>query len=421
MARGQAIAHGELCNRHHCGRVCTFLELGFFRLAVTEVAGALPAEYGSLVLNVSPDFEIFTYALAVSLLAGVFSGLTPAIESARAALASATRAATARSRRLQEILVAGQVALSLLLMIAGGMFIRSSLRSLKLDPGYESKHLLSLDLQFPGSPGSGRTRTEAETLGVPVLRGRVFKANSSLSVVVSESFAKQTWPGRNAVGRQLRLSVSGTSHEVTGAVRDKCGAEFDASESEEIYLPLMGDQLAGRPLLVQTRANSAQAIRWVEQTVAAIDPSVVITTSTLDEMLRRSAPFIVSSLAAVVVSAVGFLGLMLAAMGIYDTVCYLVVLRTREVGIRMALGAQRGNIFALILSDSARPVLAGLVGGTVLAVAMSYLARGLFYELNGIDGVAVAVVSLSFLIIALLAAYPPARRATRIDPMAALS
>ena len=87
----------------------------------------------------------------------------------------------------------------------------------------------------------------------------------------------------------------------------------------------------------------------------------------------------------------------------------------------MALGAQRGNVFALILFDSARPVLAGLAGGVILAVGLSHLARGLFYGLNGIDAVSVAVISLLFLIVALLAAYAPARRATRIDPMVALS
>ncbi len=107
-------------------------------------------------------------------------------------------------------------------------------------------------------------------------------------------------------------------------------------------------------------------------------------------------------------------------MGIYGTVSYIVVLRTREVGIRMAIGAQKRDVLGLILRESARPVFAGLVAGVLLAVGASYLARGLLYGLNGVDGVSLAGVSLLFMAIALLASYPPARRAMRVDPMVAL-
>ena len=111
---------------------------------------------------------------------------------------------------------------------------------------------------------------------------------------------------------------------------------------------------------------------------------------------------------------------MLALMGIYGTVSYIVVLRTREVGIRMAIGAQKRDVLGLILRESARPVLAGLIAGILLAAGASYLARGLLYGLNGVDSISFAGVSFLFLTIALLASYPPARRATRVDPMVAL-
>jgi ABC-type antimicrobial peptide transport system permease subunit len=137
-------------------------------------------------------------------------------------------------------------------------------------------------------------------------------------------------------------------------------------------------------------------------------------------MLRRTAPFITSSLAAAVASTIGLLGLLLASMGIYGTVSYIVVLRTREVGIRMAVGAQKSNILGLILRESVRPVLAGLLVGMVLAVGASYLLRGVLYGLNTVDGIAYPGVSLLFLAIALLAAYPPSRRALSVDPMVAL-
>ncbi len=113
-------------------------------------------------------------------------------------------------------------------------------------------------------------------------------------------------------------------------------------------------------------------------------------------------------------------GLFLALMGSYGTVTYIVVLRTREVGIRMAIGAQKRDILRLILSESVRPILSGLIAGSLLAVGASYGARGLLYGLNDIDWISLAVDSLVFLIIGLLASYAPARRATRVDPQIAL-
>jgi ABC-type antimicrobial peptide transport system permease subunit len=153
---------------------------------------------------------------------------------------------------------------------------------------------------------------------------------------------------------------------------------------------------------------------------SSIDPDLVASSSTLQEMLRGSPPFIVSSLAAAFASTVGLLGLLLASMGIYGTVSYIVVLRTREVGIRMAIGAQKSDILGLILRESTRPVLAGLLVGMFLAVGASYLLRGVLYGLPTIDGISLIGVSLLFLVMAVLAAYPPSRRALRVDPMVAL-
>jgi ABC-type antimicrobial peptide transport system permease subunit len=141
---------------------------------------------------------------------------------------------------------------------------------------------------------------------------------------------------------------------------------------------------------------------------------------TLEEMLRQTESFIASSLSAAIASSVGILGLLLASMGIYGTVSYMVVLRTREVGIRMALGAKRRDVLLLMLRESTQPVIAGLITGMILAVGASHLLRKVLYGLNTIDGVSFGGVALLFLTIALLASWLPSRRAMRVDPMVAL-
>jgi predicted permease len=381
-------------------------------------------------------------------------------------------------------------------MIAGSMAIRSSIKSLEMDPGYESKHVIDLDFQFfetskytagrqlalvrelrtrlaalPGvasvtsarPPGDTRFRTAAnsvdgetsstqsaqliltygyvqanyfQTLGIPLFMGRGFESQAGqpeYSVILSESAAKQLWPGQNPIGRKLRLGAtderfhnrselfaSGPAYQVVGVARDTRGAQFDGSDSKRVYLPLAEDRLQGYSILMRTLSDPAQVMRAIDQVISSIDPNLIATSSTLQEQLRQSGPFIVSSLVAAVASTVGLLGLLLALMGIYGTVGYIVVLRTREVGIRMAIGAQKRDVLGLILRESARPVFAGLIAGILLAVGASYLARGLLYGLNGVDGISFTGVSLLFLAIALLASYPPARRATRVDPMVAL-
>jgi ABC-type antimicrobial peptide transport system permease subunit len=208
---------------------------------------------------------------------------------------------------------------------------------------------------------------------------------------------------------------------VIGVARDIRGVEFDGSDSRQIYLLLPEGGLQDHPFLIRTRSDPAQVIRATDSLVASIDPDLVTTASTLNEMRRQTGPFIASSLAAAIASTLGLLGLLLVSMGIYGTVSYIVVLRTREMGIRIAVGAQKHNIVGLILRESTRPLIAGLLVGILLAAATSYLLRGLLYGLNAVDGFAsFAEVSVLFLAIAILAAWMPTRRATRVDPVVAL-
>jgi predicted permease len=480
------------------GIAALFLTWGMLKVAVTLVAGALPVEYGTLIFDVTPDLGIFAYVFAISLAAGVLFGVVPAIESSRSTLASSSRASTTsvRSRRIQDILVCAQVALSLVLLIAGSLLIRSSIRSLTMDPGYDTAHVIDLDFRFPEAakytdgrkeavtralrarlsslpgvtavttarpPDDNRYRTPAVSLGgeqssvrsvrtmlhysyvqanyfemlsIPLLLGHGFQLHAGQaerSVILSQSAAAQLWPGQNPIGRSLRLGTTdershnwseliadGPAYEVVGVVRDTRGVEFDGSDSKQAYLLLADAALPSHPLLIRTASDTAAINRAIDPLIASIDPDLLGTTSTLEDMRRQSAPFIVSSLSAGVASTVGLLGLFLALMGIHGTVSYIVVLRTREVGIRMAIGAKKRDILGLILRESTRPVLAGLIVGMLLAVGAGYVLRRLLFGLNPVDSVSFIGVSLLFLAIALLAAYAPSRRALRVNPMVAL-
>ena len=490
------------------GAAAILFAWAFLQLLLTAVAEALPAGNGTLVFHVTPDLGIFAYALAISLVAGILFGLAPALESSRSALSASSRASTSpvRSRRLQDFFLVAQVSLSLVLMIAGTMLIHSAVRSFNMDTGYDSKHVVDLDLQFPATskytadhknalvrelragltalpgvavitsaraPDDNFFRTAAaslhadkayadklntekssakslqsilyysyvqpnyfETLRIPISLGRGFRPQSAQperSVIVSESAAKQLWPGENPIGRSLRLGLTdervhnwnelladGPAYQVVGVARDTRGVQFDGSDSKLVYLPLPEGQIQSHPILIRTQSDPAQIIRMIDPIIASIDPDLVATSSTLDQVLRKTGPFIASSLAAIVASTLGLLGLLLASLGIYGTVSYIVVLRTREVGIRMAVGAQKSDVLGLILSESTRPVLLGLLVGMFLAVGASYLLRDVLYGLNTVDGISFVGVSLLFLAIALVAAYPPARRAMRVDPMVAL-
>ena len=138
------------------GIIALFFTWALLKVLVTIAAGAVPAEYGSLVLHITPDIAIFAYVFAISLCAGILFGLAPALESSRSALASSLKAnsegSPLRSRRLRSALIAAQVAGSLVLMIVGNMLIRSAVHTLKMDTGYDSKQTVNLDIQFPDKP-----------------------------------------------------------------------------------------------------------------------------------------------------------------------------------------------------------------------------------------------------------------------------
>jgi predicted permease len=480
------------------GAVALLFTWIFLRASVTLIANVLPIEFGTFVLNVEPDLGIFMYVSAISAIAGLLSGLTPAMESSRSALAPPTKGGTSsvRSRRLQDLLVAIQVAFSVVLLIAGTMSVRSSIKALAIDPGYESDLVTSVELQLPATarctaprklslyreirsrladlpgvtditagrpPGMGYPTAAAafdpdnataqsgqslavqyayvqagyfQAVGLPVLFGRSFRSDAGpeeRSVVISESAARLIWHSENPIGRKVRLGptderlhnlgglvATGVTYEIIGVVRDTRGTRSDGGSSRSVYMVLPEDRFLDYPLLVRTQSDPAPLLKSMTDAISSTDPDAIARLTTMKEMFRTSPAVLTPTIAAGIASTVGVLALLLALMGIYGTVAYIVVLRTREVGIRMAIGAQRRNVLSLILRETLRPVLAGLIAGILLAAGASYALRGLLYGLNGVDPGSSILVSTLFLLIALAASYLPARRAVGIDPIVAL-
>ncbi len=475
---------------------CTWAIL---KTGATLFMQAFPVETGTIVLRVTPDFQVFGYVLAISVFTGLLFGLAPALETSRSALFSAIKGnvgnSPTRNRRVRDLLIASQVAVSLVLMIAGSMLIRSSLHALRMPTGYDAQHVVDLDFRFPEEATYGtdrklalirelRTRIAAvpgvtaitsarapddngiraaaislngekpsatnmqgkvyytwiepnyfRTLGIPLLLGSGFQLQTGQperSVIVSESASRQLWPGRNPIGRSLRLGTDQQFHsksellpdgpiwQVIGVASDTRGVEMDGSDSAQLYLPLPEDRVQDFPILIRTHSDPISVTRAIDPVVSSSAPELVSSTSTLEEMLRQTPPFLGSAFAAAVATTLSLFGLLLAVMGIWGTVSYIVVLRTREIGIRVAVGAQKHDVLGLILRESTRPVMAGLVVGMALAVGVSFLLRGILFGLNTVDSISFIGVSVLFLAISLLASYPPSRRAMRVDPVVAL-
>ena len=470
----------------------------FLKVLAALLSATVPPEYGAVVYNMTPDLGVFAYVFVTSIVAGILFGLAPALESSRSALANALKACTGassrRSRRLRDFLIAAQVSVALPLMIVGSLLIRSSLRVLKEDPGYNLDHVVSVQIRFPlgtkytperkralvqelhrrleALPGvasttsaqppplTGQTATVSfngygssaritqtvvsydcvqanyfQTLGIPRFAGRGFAPQSGqdeASVILSKAAAERLWPGKNPIGLSIHLEAGSRSHnkndiwpdgqtfEVIGIVRNVRGDLLNRSDSVLVYFPLPAIRLADYPLLIRTLTDPQELINSLAPVISTVDPELVAHASTVSEIFRTTAAFTIPSTAAAIAIGVGVIGLLLASMGIYGTVSYVIVLRTREVGIRMALGATKRDVLGLMLVESMRPVFAGLLLGACFAIGASYLLRRILYGLSTVDGVSFAGVSALFLLIALFAAYVPSRRAMRVEPVVAL-
>jgi putative ABC transport system permease protein len=262
-------------------------------------------------------------------------------------------------------------------------------------------------------------------LGIPIVRGRGFtpadaRANAGV-VIVTESTARRFWPDANPIGQTIRREggyAKGELDEVIGVARDAQVSRLSESDATYLYFPTSPREVSTLELLARRAGSVGDLTNDLRAAIRVVDPQLVASVNALDDNLELWRGLSrVAALAAIVLAG---LALTLAAIGAYGVVAYSVSRRTREIGIRVALGATRREITVLVLRQTMRPVLAGALAGMICGAAVSRVLSSLLYGVSPYDPVAFLAVPLVLLTISGVASYVPARRGTRVDPLVAL-
>ena len=435
------------------------------------------------------DLRVLLFTLLISLAAGIAFGIFPAIQLAHLDLNAALRdegrgASMGRSRtKMKSLLVVGQVALSLVLLIAAGLLLRSFGRLLRVDPGFDAQNLLTMNISlsttkyakpeqqiaffddllerlsvqpgvhsaaisaalplstkrvtpvlpegWPEVPLAQRPFVDIEaispqwfqTMRASLLSGRTFTAadNSTAPpvVVANESFARQFWPGQQAVGKKIWIGRRPQPALVIGISADVRNRGLEKDPQVQLYLPYPQLPWSDMNLLVRTDLPPQETIGAVRAQIATIDSAQplteVQTAAELIDSSRAQPRFMMLLLGGFSATA-----LILAIMGIYGVLSYSVAQRRQEFGIRIALGAHREDILRMVMRQGLELVLVGIGMGIGAALMLTKLLGSVLYRTGSRDLATFAVAPLLFLVIAVLASYLPARRATKVDPVETL-
>jgi predicted permease len=463
------------------GAACGFVLAFFATRALSAFQLPIPFPFA---FNLTPDLRVLAFTAALALATGILFGLAPALAATRPDLISAIKQAGPGSRvfrsfGLRNLLVTLQVALSVVLLIGSGLFLRSLQSAASMDLGIRPENVLMLAID-PRANGYSEERmreflrrldqritslagvrsmsavdfmplsfaqagrdfsadgkeTNAdvfsvlprylETIGTPLLRGRDFSPErdmKSRTLIVSQAMARRLFGGQDPIGRTVRsgqsdvfeiIGIAGDSKSVTlGEETKACAYQYLPRDTASVT------GLLGLTILVKTSGNPAGMLRPIQNEIQALDRNLaVFNAGTLTGHVAKA--FMVPRLCAILFGVFGLVGLTLASVGLYGVVSYSVRSRTREIGIRMALGAARPAILRLVLRQAFTLVAAGLAAGLAAAFAVSRFAASLLYGVSATDRVTFLAVPLVLAAAALLAVLVPARRACAVEPMRAL-
>ena len=464
------------------GALGSVLALWSFAGILHFVISHLPHVFSTIVLNVTPEFRVLAYALVLTLTTGIVFGLIPSLQSSRLDLNTALKdggigPGVGKKDRslLRNSLVGAQVAVCMVLLLAAGLLLRALLYAQTVNPGFETKNVVSA-LLFPKAQGyddtrafafvqSLRERIEAlpgvtevaqaecaplshdwsadnftvpgrsdkvgveynhvspeyfSVVGIPIVRGRDFRARDwpdVSGVIVTESTARRLWPGQDPLGKTLREDT-GREYSVIGVAKDAQVSHLGEVDTPYLFFPAGPQDDRRTYILTRVAGGYAEVAKGIRHEVQSLDPKMPVDVDRLEDYLEvwRSPSRIVASLS----GALGALALLLASIGVYGMVSYSVSRRVREIGIRMAFGADRTQVMKLVFRQAMSPVLIGGLAGVAACAAVSNVLSSMLFGLSPHDPIAFVVVPLLLLVVALVACYLPARRALRVDPMVAL-
>jgi len=443
------------------------------------------------------DLRVLTFALGISLIAGLLFGLAPAFGATRMNMVDALKEGGQRSGggvsapRIRSALLVSQVALALVLVTSAGLLVRTFYQMLRSNSGFDATHVVSFELPLPSSHYSDTDRMAQlysqvllrlksisgvesvgcasivamggptdntviripgrvpqpgapipfadylfvspgyfASIGTPFERGRDIANSDTLPAVpvaiINNAMARKFWPGEDPIGKQVGVgSKKYPLRTVIGVVADIKQVSLREVPDPAMFVPYTQNEIKVWPNMqsmqfaIRTQIDPSSIAASVRQAVHEVDSDLPIANfETLTTVVNRSMS--ADRFAMLLLAAFGLLALVLAAVGMYGVISYSVTQRTPEIGVRIALGASRGSIFAMVLRQGGRLVGVGIVIGLVAAFGLTRLMTGFLYEVRPTDPMTFTAVSLLLMAVALLACYMPARRAMKVDPMIAL-
>jgi len=437
------------------------------------------------------DWTTILFAVGLTLLTGILIGLVPAAKVTGRRLADTLKATGSslagdtHRQHTRDVLVISEIALACMLLVGSALVLRSLWKLLSTDPGFDSTHVLTVQLSLPeykyrpmpkmeayrnellrrisaapgvvsvgGSktmplfgggepyqfsiqdPGRGMvdvtptsgtyivTTGYFQTLKIPLVSGRTFDqkdfADHTPVIMVNEQLARKFWPGQDPVGKFLHLGKSTKDKlEVIGVVGDVRNEGLSQESGTAVYMPESRAPRQKLNIFVRTNEDPLSAATAIRRIVRDFEPDQAINEiATLEQVMHGtvSQPRFLS----VVLSAFGGTALLLASLGVFGVISYNVRQRTREIGVRMALGANRSAVLRMFLKRAMSQIVVGLVAGLVLALISGRLLAGVLYGVTPSDPIALTAAVAVLALVALLAALLPARKATLVDPVIAL-
>ncbi len=438
------------------------------------------------------DSRILVFSFGLSLVTGMVFGLAPALQSSRPDLNEVLKeggrnSAGGAGHRLRSALVMTEIALAVVLLVGAGLMMKSLLRLLQSNIGFNPENVLTMSVALPGAKyndnnrqiafydqlqervqalpgvtgagtvnilplqGGNTTRfnvegdpipppgqeTEAnirtvnetyfQTLGIPITAGRAFDArdkatDAPLAVIINKTAADRIFAGRDPIGRRLNYaSIQAPPIQIVGVVGDVKIGGLDDAIRPVLYYPYRQNNALGTNLVVRTTGDPNALAGAIRETMHGLEPDVAIfNVNRMTDLIGNSPAAFMRRFPALLIGIFAGVALLLASIGIYGVVSYSVSQQTHHIGVRMALGAQATDILRMVLRQGLTLAVVGIALGVVAALGLMRLLRSLLFEVQTTDLATFAIVVGTLFVVALLACYLPARRATRVDPLIAL-